>query len=99
MLLRLVLVLWGELRQRTRPADLDQLERDIRRAGLGWALGNLDHDDNELLTTDQLAHELGYSTSTVRDWTSRYGLRNINGRYRWGDVKHMLARRRRRQIS
>ncbi|KMV23350.1 hypothetical protein [Mycobacterium heckeshornense] len=93
-LLRLVLVLWGELRRHTNPKELERLEQDIREAGLGWALGNLDHHDDDLLTVDQLAHELGYSQSTIRDWPTRYGLQTVAGRYRWGDVKKMLSTRR-----
>lgn len=96
-LLRLVFVLWGELRRYMPSGELSDLEGEVRRAGLGWILGNLDRAEDARLTVDQLAYELGFSRSTIRNWRSRYGLKPVDGRYRWGDVQAMLAERSWRQ--
>jgi hypothetical protein len=87
-LLQLVHFLWTELRKTSD--NPGAIEWAIRQEGLGWAIGGPDHiDDENWLTPDQIAHELGYQQSTVHVWAHRYGLRQINGRYRWGDIKQI----------
>lgn len=89
-LMRVIHALWCELQ---RPhQDLEGLARNIRIAGLGWTIPGVVHlDDDDWLTPDQIAHELGYDVSTVRSWGSRYGLPRIRGKYRWGDIEKLLA--------
>lgn len=87
-LLRVIHVLWTELRNPTRHPD--QLDHNIRAAGLGWTIPGPDHiDDNEWLTPNQIAHELGYTTHTIHVWAHRYHLQQVKGRYRWGDIKQL----------
>lgn len=89
-LLRIIFVLWLELERRMDTAELEQA---IRSEGLGWTLpSTIDHHDaDDWLTVDQLAFELGYTPSAIRNWPARYGLRPVKGRFRWGDVKHVLG--------
>ncbi len=90
-LLRLVHVLWEELRKTT---DTTQLEYEIRAAGIGWALPSWDHHhDDEKLTVDQLGFELGYTPSAIRNWPTRYGLKPVNGKYRWRDIRELMESR------
>jgi len=85
-LLQVIHVLWTELRTPTRHPN--QLDHDIRTAGHGWTIPGPDHiDDNDWLTPNQIAHELGYTTHTIHVWAHRYGLQQVKGRYRWGDIK------------
>lgn len=89
-LLQLATVLWNELTndKRTELAPL------IRDADMGWAIPTLDHlTDDSMLTTEQLATELGLTPSGVRNWQSRYGLTPHNGLYRWGDVQQIRRER------
>lgn len=94
---RLVSVLLHQLRTFT---DTRTIERNIRQSGLGWALPSTTdfHDEDDWLTPDQLAYELGYTTSTIRNWPTRYDIKPVKGRYRWGDVLRVIdARNQRRQ--
>lgn len=91
-LLQLVHFLWLELRSPS--GNLEALEWAIRCEGMGWALPSRNTiADDDWLTPDQIAHELGYETSTIRVWAHRYQLRQIDGRYRWGDLRPRLTTR------
>lgn len=94
-LLKIVLAMWLELRKTATAQDADGLDAAIRRDGLAWALPSMAHiDDDELLTTTELAERLGYAESTIRDWPTRYALPLYNGQFRWGDIDTMLRNRR-----
>ncbi|BDY33174.1 hypothetical protein [Mycolicibacterium mageritense] len=94
-LLRLIHVLWTALNELT---STRYLESQIRKDGLGWALPTPEHHhDDDWLTVDQIAFELGYSQSAIRNWPSRYGLKPVNGRYRWGDIQSVRQRQVRRR--
>lgn len=87
-LLQLVHVLWTELRAPT--CTPDQLDTGIRAQGLGWAIPGPDHlHEDDWLTPDQIAHELGYTTHTIHVWAHRYQLQQVKGRYRWGDIQQL----------
>lgn len=90
-LLQLVHFLWLEIRNPS--GNPGALEWAIRNEGMGWALPPRNHiDDNDLLTPDQIGHELGYETSTIRVWAHRYQLAQYRGgRYRWGDIRKHLS--------
>lgn len=93
-LLHVILAMWVELRKPPEEQDPATLDAGIRREGLAWALPSLAHiDDDELLTTAQLADLLGYAESTIRTWPKRHGLPQVNGQFRWGDVDTMLRQR------
>lgn len=97
-LLQIVYALWTELRKPADEQDAHQLDRQIRATGAGWALPGHqghDHDDDDLLTTAQVADELGLTESTIRGWPRRYDITNHNGRWRWGDVKQVIRSRNR----
>jgi hypothetical protein len=93
-LLQIVLAMWLELRKPASEQNPNSLDQAIRREGLAWALPSMAHiDDDELLTTAQLAERLGYAESTIRVWPSRHALPLYNGLFRWGDVDAMLRHR------
>ena len=92
----LVQVLWNHMNS-YQHADLGP---SIVRAGMGWAIPEAltDHrDQDDWLTVDQLAYELGLSRSAIRNWQQRYGLTPVRGTYRWGDVQRVLADRHQRK--
>lgn len=92
-LLQLVTVLWNELAPKTR----QELAPLITQAEMGWAIPTLDHlTDDSMLTTEQLAKELGLTPSGIRNWQSRYGLTPTDGLYRWGDVQQIRKQRNQR---
>lgn len=93
---RLVSVLLHQLATFT---DTRTVELNIRRSGMGWALPTSAdfYEDDDWLTVDQLAFELGYTESAIRNWPSRYGLKPVKGRYRWGDVQTVIIGRNMRQ--
>ncbi|AXN51250.1 hypothetical protein DSM43518_04792 [Mycobacterium marinum] len=89
-LLQLVHTLWCEIRNPS--GNPGALEWAIRQEGMGWALPSQIDDglnDDDWLTPDEIAHRLGYATSTIYVWAHRYSLQQINGRYRWGDIKQL----------
>lgn len=92
---RLVSVLLHQLGTFT---DTRTIERNIRRSGMGWALPTSAdfYDDDDWLTVDQLAFELGYTQSAIRNWPTRYRLKPVKGRYRWGDVQDTINARNQR---
>lgn len=82
-LLRLVFFLWSQL----PPEQQQELAPDIEAGEMGWAIPSWEcHDDNDWLTLDELATELGMTQAGIRNWHRRYGLTPVKGRYRWGDV-------------
>jgi Putative ATPase subunit of terminase (gpP-like) len=85
-MLKLIDFLWAELH--SAGANIGAIEWMARQDGMAWALPTkIDHiDADEWLTPDQIAHELGYKASTVHVWAHRYGLMQVKGRYRWGDI-------------
>lgn len=89
---QVIAVLFNELQTFT---DTRHLEREIRRSGLGWTLpSSIDFfDEDQWLSIDQIAFELGYSPSAIRNWPSRYGIKPIDGRYRWGDIQRLIIAR------
>lgn len=98
-LTKLVAYLWDELGR--AGANIGALGWTIRQNGMGWALPTrIQHlDDDDWLTPDEIAHELGYSAQTIRVWAHRYGLMQVKGRYRWGDMNdlHRATTRRNQQ--
>lgn len=91
-LLKLVYVLWNEIPAERRT----ELAPILGRSEAHWALHDTscEHlDENDWLTPDQIAHECGIRTSTVRNWPKRYGLTSVKGRYRWGDIQELQRRR------
>lgn len=95
-LLRLVTVLWNEL----APHSQAELGPVIEKAEMGWAIPASDHlTDDHWLTPEELAKELGLTASGVRNWQSRYGLKPIDGLYRWGDVQEIRKQRHQRNAQ
>lgn len=89
-LLQLATVLWNEL----APNKQQELAPLLRDAEMSWAIPTMDHlTDDHWLTTDQLAKELGLTPSGVRNWQHRYGLKPVDGLYRWGDVQQIRKER------
>jgi hypothetical protein len=88
---QVVFRMWMELKQHATPQALNKLEADIREAGHAWALpeGGELHPDT-LLNATEVAARLGIKASTVRNWPTRYGLQQVNGQYRWGDVQKLI---------
>jgi hypothetical protein len=87
-LLMLVELLWEHIKHPTVPPEI--LEDALRARGLAWAFPRLcPYGEDDWLTTDQIADELGYDISTVRVWAHRYRLRQVDGRYRWGDIRRL----------
>ena len=96
-LLRLIWTLWEQLLEHT---DTTEFEHQVRAAGLGWALPTWDHHhDDEWLTVDQVAFDTGHTPSAIRNWPARYGLRTIDGRYRWAVIRQLMETRGNRQAS
>lgn len=82
-LLQLVFFLWNQL----GPEQRQDLTPGIEQSGMGWAIPTWEcRDENDWLTVEELATELGMTPSGVRNWPSRYGLTPVRGRYRWGDI-------------
>ena len=101
-LLRIIYTLWLELRKPSDQQHPDQIDHEIRQAGAGWALpSHQGHDlhDDDLLTTTQVADQLGLTESTIRDWPRRYGIATHQGRYRWGDIKTVIRSRNRARMK
>lgn len=89
-LLRLVNFLWAQI-----PPDVQaELAPDIEAGNMGWAIPSWEcRNDDDWLTVDELATELGMTPAGIRNFPRRYGIQPVKGRYRWGDVI------RRRQIK
>lgn len=95
-LIQLVCFLWGQLRLYAPTDDLGDIETGIETAGMGWAIPYWERrDPDDWLTVTEIADELGYTASTIRNWPARYGLQPAAGRYRWGDIQEALTERRR----
>lgn len=93
---RLIYVLWNHL----TAYQQSELGPGIVKAGMGWALSGttLDHhDDDDWLTVDQLAYELGLTPSAIRNWQQRYSLKPLKGKYRWGDIEAIRRERQQRR--
>jgi hypothetical protein len=89
-LLRLICFLWYQI----TPQQREELKPGIHEQEMGWALPSWEHrDDDDWLTVNELAADLGMTPSGIRNWQSRYGLKPIDGRYRWADVKEAKDRR------
>lgn len=95
-LLHLVSLLWGHL----TPDVREELQPVIVEAAMGWAITSLGHlSDDHWLTPADLARELGLTPSGIRNWQSRYGLKPVDGLYRWGDVQEIRKERSRRNTE
>lgn len=87
-LLLLVELLWEHVKHPTVPPHI--LEDALRARGFAWALPRLcPYGEDDLLTPEQIADELGYSVGTIYAWVHRYRLQQVNGRYRWGDIRKL----------
>lgn len=85
-LLRLITVLWAEVPHHIR----DEMEPRIRQVGLGWALPTgFDPQDDDWLTPDQIAYELGLTVAAIWNWPGRYGIKSVDGRFLWADVQRI----------
>ena len=95
-LLRLIYTLWEQLDDHQRAA----LRAGIEQSDMGWALPQLDrHNDNDWLTIDEAARELGLTRKGLRNWHTRYGLTPIRNLYRWGDIQAIRRQRNMRKIN
>lgn len=95
-LLQLIYTLWQQLNDHQHA----QLRPGIEQAGMGWALPSLDrHNEDDWLTRDEAAQELGIKPWTIRKWHDRYGLTPVKGRYRWGDLKDIIRQRNKRKLG
>jgi hypothetical protein len=87
-LLLIIELLWGYIKEPNVPPHI--LEDALRARGFSWALPEMcPHGEDDWLTPDQIADALGYDVSTVRVWAHRYRLPQIDGRYRWGDIRRL----------
>ncbi len=61
---------------------------------MGWAITvGATLTDDDWLSTDELAAELGITPSAIRNWQTRYGLKPRHGLYRWGDIQTIRKER------
>lgn len=89
-LVRLVVFMWEQF----TPEQRAELRPGIEADDMGWAIPAFNcRDADDWLTIEELAAELGLTASGVRNWHSRYGLKPVRGRYRWGDVADVKRQR------
>jgi hypothetical protein len=82
-LLSLVETLWHELTAE-RQAELRPELADV-----AWALPKTlenRYGPDDLLTTAEVAAAFGMKPAGVWSWSRRYGIKTINGKWRWADV-------------